>query len=257
MKLSLYQMQPIVGDPQQSLEKVKEMANRAKVQGSELLVLPEYWSTGLVPEYIQKNIDQISQVHQEGLSEISKMFGIGIVAASPLYKDGKIFNAALLFDPFGEIIGEYDKVHLFQLMGEDRYLHPGSRLSVHQTAWGSMGLAICYDLRFPELFRVLTSLGAELIIIPAYWPELRIAHWQLLILSRAVENQVFVVGCNCSRLADGSILGSSMIVDPEGSILIQAGKEEVLMTVDIDLNRVHSIRSNFPVWDSRRIDLYG
>ncbi len=105
---------------------------------------------------------------------------------------GKIGNTGLLFDPEGKLVAEYTKLHLFRLMSEDRHLHAGNSVVVAQTQWGSTGLAICYDLRFPELFRGHTLAGAKVILLVAEWPHPRLAHWQTLLRARAIENQGFM-----------------------------------------------------------------
>ena len=139
-------------------------------------------------------------------------------------REGRVFNTFALFDARGETRAVYRKVHLFQLMGEQRWLTPGDCVVVAGLDWGKAGLAICYDLRFPELFRRCALEGASLLLVPAAWPKARVAHWQTLLRARAIENQYFVAGCNCVGAAKRETFGGrSAVVDPGGALLVEGG----------------------------------
>ena len=137
---------------------------------------------------------------------------------------------------------------------------PGDALPVFDLPWGRTALAICYDLRFPEMWRHYMQAGAQLILIPAEWPIPRVEHWRLLLRARAVENQLFVVGCN--RAGGGSdsqhpFGGHSAAVDPWGKVLVEGELEPGLFLATLDLEEVARCRRLFPWLDDRRPDLYG
>jgi omega-amidase len=124
--------------------------------------------------------------------------------------------------------------------------------------WGNTGIAICYDLRFPELFRRYAADGAKMFIIPAEWPLERIEHWRALLIARAIENQVYVVACNAAeRTGDTTFGGHSMIVDPWGKVIIEGGESPMLLTAAIELDVINEVRGRIPVWEDRRTDIYG
>ena len=128
---------------------------------------------------------------------------------------------------------------------------------MHELPWGCAGLAICYDLRFPELFRRYALEGARLMILPAAWPHPRRMHWRTLLRSRAIENQCFVAACNRVGTADDvSFFGSSAVIDPWGETLIEGGETEALLTVRIDLDTVEATRAKIPIFADRRPELY-
>jgi predicted amidohydrolase len=167
-------------------------------------------------------------------------------------------NTAVLFDKQGELLARYSKVHLFRLMDEDRYLTAGADLALAPSPWGPLGLAICYDLRFPEMFRRYALGGARILLLPSEWPHPRLAHWQTLLRARAIENQTFVVACNRVGLAKGTeFFGHSCVIDPWGETIIEGGESEMLLSTHIDTRRVDAVRAEIPILDDRRPDLYG
>jgi predicted amidohydrolase len=154
-------------------------------------------------------------------------------------------------------LGEYSKVHLYRLMDEDKYLTAGDRPTVIDLPWGAAGLAICYDLRFPELFRKYALAGARMVILPAEWPRPRLAHWRTLLRARAIENQMFVIACNRVGETPGDHFpGHSAIVDPWGKAIVEGAEGEELLTAEIDLEEVIRFRELIPVFEDRRPDLY-
>jgi predicted amidohydrolase len=143
-------------------------------------------------------------------------------------------------------------------MGEVDTLASGDALPTFALPWGGTALAICYDLRFPELFRQYTTAGACLILVPAEWPVRRIEHWRVLLRARAVENQLFVAGCNrAGSDLDGEFGGHSAAIDPWGTVLVEGGAEPGLSMHKLNLDEVTRIRRLFPFLDDRRTDLFG
>ncbi len=157
----------------------------------------------------------------------------------------------------GEQAGIYRKIHLFRLMDEEKYLAAGQHLTSVETAWGQSGLAICYDLRFAEMFRTYALNGVNMVYLPAEWPHPRLAHWQTLLRARAIENQMYMIAVN--RVGtDGThdFFGHSAIIDPWGNAIVEAGESEVLLTATIDTEMVPDVREKIPVFKDRRPDLY-
>lgn len=258
MKISLAQMDVVLGEPARNLEKVQLMAAEAARRGSQMLVLPELWSTG----YDLENAADYATGVQEGIfaqvADIAVHHRLTILGSClSLLGEGRYGNTAVLCSAQGEIVGTYSKIHLFRLMQEEQYLTAGDRLALVDSAWGKVGLAICYDLRFPEMFRAYALGGARVVFLPSEWPHPRLAHWQTLLRARAIENQFYVVACNrVGRSKETEFFGHSCIVDPWGQTIIEAGEEEMLVTCEIDLGRVDEVRRRIPVFEDRRPELY-
>jgi predicted amidohydrolase len=190
-----------------------------------------------------------------GLARQHKMHVVGTaLEANP---GGAPYNTAALYGQDGVRLGAYRKVHLFPPMGEVEHLSPGEDFPILDLPWGPTALAICYDLRFPELWRRYTGAGARFIILSAEWPVPRIEHWRLLLRARAVENQLFVAGCNrTGKDADGAFGGRSALVDPMGQVLVEGDVEPGLFSASLDMDRVDEIRRRLPFLNDRRPELY-
>jgi predicted amidohydrolase len=148
-------------------------------------------------------------------------------------------------------------VHLYRLMKEDLCLTAGAQTTIVELPWAPAGLAICYDLRFPELFRKYALAGARMVILPAEWPRPRLAHWRTLLRARAIENQMYVIACNRVGGTSGDQFpGHSAIVDPWGRAIVEGGEDEEVLTAEINLDEVTSFRKLIPVFEDRRPDLY-
>ena len=172
-------------------------------------------------------------------------------------KGGYAYNTFVLYGVDGEAWGVYRKIHRFRLLQEEKWLKAGDRLVLAQTPWGKVGLSICYDLRFPEMFRPYFIAGANLILVVAEWPERRIGHWTKLLQARAIENQAFFAGVNKVGFSQGVKLGGcSAIVDPWGVPIIEGNDEEALLTTQIDLHDCEDARRYIPVLRDRRPSVY-
>jgi omega-amidase len=257
--ISLGQMDVALGSKEKNLETVKWMTAEASKRDSDIVIFPELWSTG----YDLANAGEHATPIQDGVfaetAALSRQFGLHILGSNlSIVEDGQFGNTAVLVDPQGETRGVYNKVHLFAPMDEDRYLTPGDSAVLAELPWGRTGIAICYDLRFPEIFRSYGVAGASLILIPSEWPFPRLEHWRTLLRARAIENQLFVAACNrVGTTGDTRFFGHSMVVDPMGEIIVEGGEEETLLTASIDLDQVQRVRSLFNVNDDRRPDVYG
>jgi predicted amidohydrolase len=256
--VALGQMALAAGEPDQNADGLRSVAAQAAARGVQLLVVPELWPTGYdlaraVPGAAPLGEGPFGLM--AGLAQRHRLYVLGTaLEANPA---GRPFNTAALYGPDGRLAAAYRKLHLFPPMGEVEHMAPGADLPVFDLPWGRTALAVCYDLRFPELWRRYMELGAQIVLIPAEWPVRRVEHWRLLLRARAVENQLFVAGCNrAGTAADGEFGGHSAAVDPWGRILVEGGAEPGLFTAALDLDEVARCRSAFPWLRDRRPDLY-
>jgi predicted amidohydrolase len=255
LRVSLAQFDIIQADALANIETADRYAAEAARRGSELLVLPELWSTGLDFDNIVRYSSTNLAADMARLARRHRLFIYGSVFTN---QNNRFANTGLLFGKDGNQIAQYSKLHLFRPMGEDLRLQPGKSVVVANTPWGRAGLAICYDLRFPELFRSQVADGATMVVIAAEWPYPRLSHWQTLLRARAIENQVFVIACNRVGEANGlRFCGYSVIIDPWGDVVAEGGDEEQLVTAEIDLARVDEVRRALPVLGDRRRDVFG
>lgn len=258
LQLSIGQIDLQLGAPEENFQKIEALSTEAARSGSQLIVFPELWSTAYALERWRELACPMDTGMFARLSELARTKKIAI-AGSLLERDGeRAFNTMALYGADGELVGSYRKVHLVPMLDEQRWLEPGDRLSLVQTDWGLTGLGICYDLRFPEMWRRYAVDGAKLLLIPAEWPSQRAEHWKTLLRARAIENQVFVVACNRIGETKGVVFaGHSVVVDPWGDTVIEGSHDrEELLTTEIDFGRVDEIRTNIPVFTSRRPEIY-
>jgi predicted amidohydrolase len=236
----------------------------AEVAGDhDVVVLPELWAIGAFAiELMPVHAEPMEGPLARALGDIAArtdtwVFG-GSFAERVASADGDVehFNTQIVLGPDGALAAAYRKVHLFGFNGGETTVMSGGgdAVVVPGTPLGSVGLATCYDLRFPELFRSLVDAGAEAFVIPAGWPERRQAHWQVLARARAIENQGYVLACNEAGTHGGvPIAGLSMVIDPQGEVLAEAGSGEEVLSVEIDPARVAAWRAAFPALDDRRM----
>ncbi len=257
LNVALAQIDIHFGLPKANMTVVKQMVSEAARSGAELLVLPELWSTGYDLERANELADAPGEgIHAE-LSALAHEHRLAIVGSTLTRRAGRATNTATLYGPDGACIASYDKIHLFGLMQEDRYLAPGQSQSICDAPWGRTALAICYDLRFPELFRAYALGGAGLVIVPSEWPNPRLEHWRTLIRARAIEDQCFIIAVNrVGRDLQNSFFGHSLVVDPWGEILVEGGEDPALLMVALDLDLVETVRSRMSVLRDRRPELY-
>jgi omega-amidase len=192
------------------------------------------------------------------VSAFCRKYGVMVVAGSIAEKRSEgVTNTIHVFDRSGREIGEYSKIHLFRLMNEHLHLVAGEREGRFDLDGMPAAAMICYDIRFPELARKLALGGAKILFVPAEWPHPRLHHWRTLLQARAIENQMFVVSCNTVGLSGGtSFFGHSMVIDPWGEVMAEAGEEETILRAEIDLSLVDDVRGRIPVFDDRRPNLY-
>lgn len=156
----------------------------------------------------------------------------------------------------GELVGEYDKAHLFRLMDEHLHLSAGEGQNNFELGDIQAAGVICYDIRFPEWLRLHALNGAKVIFVSAQWPTARIDHWKTLLQARAIENQSFIIAVNRISHKKENFNGQSMVIEPWGEVLWTGSEEEELAIVDVDFSKVDEVRQKIPVYDDRRPELY-
>ncbi|MGB9722516.1 MAG: nitrilase-related carbon-nitrogen hydrolase [Chloroflexia bacterium] len=253
VRVALGQMKVTPGRPEVNLRRAENLAQEAAREGAHLLLLPELWLSGHDMERAGEHARSFAERWQEAWSALArrhKLFLAGSAIAPG--SDGRPANVALMFSPEGEVAARYEKIHLFAPMGE-RCLAAGRDTPCFDLPWGRTALAVCYDLRFPELFRRYVAAGAAFILLPAAWPRSRLEHWRILLRARAIENQCFLLACNrAGRDPDGTAYaGHSTVLDPGGHPLCEGGWKADLLLAELEPEEVTRVRSVFPVLADR------
>lgn len=257
LTLALAQIDLALGDVTRNLHTVRAALDQACARDADVIVLPELWSSAYDLEHATTHASVLDQGMFATLADLAREYRIAIVGSLLEARNGKIYNTATFHDARGNRVGTYRKLHLVPMLEEDKYLASGDDAEVFDTSFGQCALAICYDLRFPELWRHYALSGARLVLLPAEWPQKRIAHWRALLPARAIENQIFVVACNRVGTSKGETFGgNSMIVDPWGEVLVQGDEREGLLIAQIDLDVVDQVRARVPVFHDRRAEVY-
>ena len=257
LTITLAQIDVHTGQPEANLARVREFAAQAQKANADLLLLPELWLYG----YDLKRAEEWAVPLGEGgfahMATLAREFGLHMAGSLLEWHAGGVSSSAVLYAPDGALLGLYRKIHLFRLMDEHRHLIAGDHATLCPTSWGPVGLAICYDLRFPELFRVMALAGANLFLIPAQWPVPRLDAWLTLARARAVENELFVAVCNrVGSEGEVTFPGQSLIVNPWGRVLAEGDDQERLLIAQADLREVHKARRYLTIYEDRRPEAY-
>ncbi|MFZ4510405.1 MAG: nitrilase-related carbon-nitrogen hydrolase [Candidatus Nanopelagicales bacterium] len=238
------------------IERVLGMLGEALTQ-ADFAVLPELWIPGAFDLPLAREV--AAPLDSSVLQRIRSMAataGAWVHAGTYAERlpDGRTFNTAALIGPAGEIVATYRKRHLFGFeTGERTLMSAGDALVVAETPLGHTGLATCYDLRFPEMFRALVDTGATTFLLASGWPVPRIEHWRVLARARAIENLAWVVACNgVGSHADITLGGHSIVVDPQGNVIAEAGDAEEVLFADVEPGRSQEWREAFPALGDRR-----
>ena len=266
-KLALCQMK-VIDNKDSNIKNALDMIKTAALNKSDLVVLPEMFNcpydNDKFTEYAEEKKNSKSL---KSISKAAKSLNLYIIAGSipELYGD-KLYNSSFIFNRNGEIIGSHRKMHLFDIdipgkisFKESETLSAGNQITLIDTELCKIGVAICYDIRFPELSRLMALKGAELIVIPgAFNMTTGPAHWETLIRGRAIDNQLYVAAASPARNEKLSYVayGNSMVADPWGEVLARAGEKEEVIYANINLSRIKEIREELPVLNGRREDIY-
>lgn len=241
-----------VGD---RVERVEALTSQA-IQDADIAILPELWPTGAFDlDQGLANAQPLDGPLVERLAGIARASGKWLHGGSFVeVDDGQHFNTSVVFGPDGSLAATYRKVHLFGFdTGEAAQLTAGRELVVLETPLGTTGLATCYDLRFPELFRQLMLRGATTVLMASGWPARRLPAWQILSAARAVENQQWFIGCNSAGThADVELAGHSVVFDPLGVKVAELDNRESVRFVTIAPESPSRIRQDFPVLRDRQ-----
>lgn len=261
--LALGQMAVVVGQAECNAATAWGMAAQAAAASVELLLLPELWGHGYDLVHARRYATTVDAGLFAEMAAMAKAYGLWVGGSLLGLRDADQttppFNLFALFRPDGSLAARYAKLHRFRLMDEDRFLAAGDEIALVDHAGARLGVAICYDLRFPELFRRYASHQTTLMLLPAQWPRPRLAHWRTLLRARAIENQMFVAACNrVGRDPNGTdFFGHSAIIDPWGETVVEGDDQPALLTATIDLSLIDEVRRRLPVWDDRCPEMYG
>jgi len=255
-RIGLIQLEVKPGDTDANLDAaLMEIAGLAEKKAG-LAILPEMWSCGFDNANLARHAKQ-TPVILEKLSEAAVRHNMMIAGSLPEASENKIYNTLYLIDQDGSLAGSYRKVHLFSMTREPAFFASGNQNAVCRTSLGVIGLMICYDLRFPELCRALALKGADMVIVSAQWPLIRVPHWKTLLQARAVENQIFIAGVNCCG-HDGDIEygGHSRLISPAGHIIAEADAYADTLCAEIDFEEIKAIRKKMPCLEERVPEAY-
>lgn len=262
MNIKGFQFKVRFGDVDTNIAKVKALFEENDLQDTDIVVLPEMWTTGYDLENIDKYACNNLEPARSIISELAVKYDVNIAAGSVanIKDDTKdVYNTAFVIDRSGELVYEYSKIHLVPMLNEPKYLTGGTeKTDTFELDGETFGIVICYDLRFPELFRDLALKGATSIFVVAEWPLARKNHWETLLSARAIENQCYIIGLNTyGAIGDQAFAGCSVIFGPFGDTVDEADEDsEAIITGTTDGNEVERIRKDVPIFGSRKREMY-
>jgi omega-amidase len=261
MRIGLGQINCSVGNAAVNCKKIASFAVRAKQAGCDVVIFPEMSDTGYVIAEISETASSWTDEPFQILAASAEENSIYLICGLSERVKDRIYNSIAVFNSDGKLVSKYRKTHLFSPspVCEDKCFCPGSELALVEIGGIKWGLSICYDLRFPELYRSLALQGAQVLVNCTAWPNFRPAHWDYLTRARAIENQAYFIGAD--RVGtDGRMTfnGRSRIIDPLGEIVVEGSTaEEEVVVGSIDLSKVDQFRNVIPALRSRRKDIYG
>jgi omega-amidase len=250
-----------------NLNVAQKMIDDAARQGADIIILPEMFNCPYDSSYFSRYSEGYPGETTGFLSALAALHSVYIIGGSiPEHEKNKIYNTSYSFDRKGSIIGKHRKIHLFdvEIEGEIRFkesetITAGSDITVIETEFCKIGIAICYDMRFPELIRKMVLSGAQIIVVPAAFNMTTgPAHWHLIARTRALDNQVYFIAASPARdkKASYAAYGHSLVVNPWGDIISEASEEEEIIYSEIDLGFVDKIRRELPLLKHRREEIY-
>lgn len=265
IKLAVCQLRTEL-DQGETIAKAELMLRQAAGNGADIVVLPEMFNCPYSKEYFKKYAALGHEQTVEAMSAWAAELGVILVGGSiPETEGGRIYNSCFVFDRQGRQIARHRKLHLFDVdlpgmrFKESNTFSPGDEITVFDTEYGKMGCAVCFDVRFPELFRAMAVRGAQIIFLPAQFNMTTgPAHWDLSLRMRAVDNQVFVVGAAAARYEGFDYLcwGHSEVLDPFGERIAACDEKEQILYAEIDLDRVEQVRRSLPTSCNLRREIY-
>ncbi len=256
LSVALAQMNVRKGEPRINWMRAQEYITQAAAHGADVVVLPELFDAGMAYDRGHEIASTLSGGLFAQIAALARQNNIHVFGSMYEKRGVGVYNTCAVITPRGGVAGAYRKMHLFPLSNEDKWLTPGeSPLSV-DLPWGLTGFGICYDLRFPELFRRYADDGTRVVFLPASWPHPRLEHYRTLLRARAIENQCYMIAVNRTGTDadDGTqYFGHSCVIDPWGEIALEVGEQEGLYTVTIDLDMVADVRRKIPALEGRKL----
>jgi len=250
------QISGIWEDPHNTLKKAELFVRHAADSGAALICFPEQFATGWDPRS-DKNVQEMNGTIISSLRAMAQENAIAILGSFREQHDPLPKNTVVAIGRDGSTLAMYAKMHLFSPGEEHRGFTPGTDLGIFTIGSLRCGIAICYDLRFPDLFRIYAENGVQAVFIPAAWPRVRIRHWELFIQARALENQMYVTGINTTGITPvDTYAGASMTADPYGTIVCRANDAEQLLFCDLDSSAVGAARESLPFAKDRKDQVY-
>ena len=265
IKIALCQLRTEL-ELEETMTKAHRMVTEAARNGAEIVALPEMFNCPYDRAYFKRFAALGHEAAVSAMSSWARELGILLVGGSvPETEGDQIYNTCFVFDQQGRQIARHRKVHLFDVdlpgmrFKESNTFTPGEDITVFDTEYGRMGCAVCFDVRFPELFRAMAVRGAKLLFLPAQFNmKTGPAHWDMSLRMRAVDNEVFVAGISAARYEGFSYecWGHSAVADPFGELIAQCDEKEQILYADIDLDRVEEVRASLPTFNCLRRDVY-
>lgn len=265
MKIAILQMNvklaSTAADCEQNFIRARGLIDRALKRGADIVVLPEAFNTGFCVQNFKRLADAGAARTKGFLSEISQNCGAVLIGGSINSRQDKIYNSAFIYQNGAEIL-RYDKIHAFSFAHENEIVSGGDKLGIcdikFQNRALKIGVAVCYDLRFCEIFRALALRGAQVVFVIAQFAQSRIEHFITLAKARAIENQIFICAVNgCGDTGQGeSFGGNSILIGPNGEIIARLGKEEAVKVVDINLDEILKFRAKMDILKDMKPEIY-
>lgn len=260
MKIQLFQFHVTYGNANENESKIQKWFKEYLNEDTEVVVLPEMWNNGYALEELKDKADTNLKRSFSFIAQLAKQFNVDIIAGSVSnIKDNNVYNTAFSVNKDGELINEYDKVHLVPMLREPEFLTDGNKVpEPFQLSDGTLATQIiCYDLRFPELLRYPAKNGAKIAFYVAQWPSARLNHWLALLKARTIENDMYVVAANgCGNDGNTEYAGYSTVINPNGEIVQELGSDEGVLTTNVDLELVDQQRESIPVFRNLKPNLY-
>ena len=257
MKIAGFQMDTVWEKQEENFSKVKNAAEAAAKEGALVLALPEMFSTGFTMDSEKFAEEKETSKTLKFLKETACENNLWIIGSLIDKTDAGNMNSAYTITPKGEIIGHYSKIHLFPLSGEDKHYAKGRDIEISNIEGIPLAVTICYDLRFPELYRKIMGKGAMTAFVVANWPKTRREHWLALLRARAIENQMYVIGIN--RVGEGggqAYSGDSIVFGPAGEEIAKAKSGEGLFFFEIEEKKVREDRKHYPFLKDIQKDMF-
>ncbi len=252
MQAVIVQLETVWHDRNANHRKAAEMLRADPPAEGDLVVLPETFPVGFSMDVaaIADHEDSTGQF----LSQIAAEYKVTVIGGNVTRPDDRARNVAIVANPNGQIVARYEKIHPFTFANEHNHYRGGDKIAHFDWNGASVSPMICYDLRFPEAFRIATKAGTEIFAVIANWPTARVNHWLALLTARAIENQAYVIACNrCGTDPNVAYPGRSVVIDPQGNTIGDAGDRERILKVEIDMNVLHDYRKAFPAIQDIRL----